>query len=230
MILSTTPSILFPGQVMLYPSGFRGFTTVLKKAPINKWFFNCYCCFQDIKNDCVYRQVGTQSQGSDIQCIINHGLFAESSLSDFIPLGLYLFSNSKQLLSSFCLWNPQADVILPLPWATNNLSSGSLVFSSWPWSFWEQWHMVSWTCTAISTITGVQCKMLMGTSKFTTSKEAVQKKRCQENPLSICFVLWKGVWLAIPQNFDVRADFFNPGKHLKPLRFVSVLPWVAELE
>lgn len=65
--------------------------------------FNCYWCFQDIKNGCVYKQMETQSQGSNIQGIIDSKLFAESSLSDFFPLGLYLFSNSKQLLSSFYL-------------------------------------------------------------------------------------------------------------------------------
>lgn len=90
----------------------------------------CYWCFQVITNGCVYRQIETQSQGSNIQGIINYELFAESSLSDFFPLGLYLFSNSKQLLSSFYLQNPQTDVILCLPWAEKNLSSVNLVFSS----------------------------------------------------------------------------------------------------
>lgn len=32
----------------------------------------------------MYRQIETQSQGSNIQGIINYELFAESSLSDFL--------------------------------------------------------------------------------------------------------------------------------------------------
>lgn len=75
----------------------------------------------------MYRQIETQSQGSNIQGIINYELFAESSLSDFL-LGLYLLYNPKQLLSSFYLQNPQADVILPLPCAAKIFSSVNLFF------------------------------------------------------------------------------------------------------
>lgn len=39
-----------------------------------------------------------------------------------------IFSNSKQLLGSFYLQNPPTDVILPLPWLINKLSSGNLIF------------------------------------------------------------------------------------------------------
>lgn len=60
-----------------------------------------------------------------------------------------------------------------------------------------------WTCTAISSVTGVQCKMLTGTSKFITSKEVVQKKSNTKKILSS---------LAMPQNFEARTDFLTLGR------------------
>lgn len=64
-------------------------------------------------------------------------------------------------------------------------------------------------------ITVVQCKMLMGTSELAAPK-------CEKKILSsLCFVLWEGVWLAMPHSFEARAEFSPLGKGLKP-------PWGCE--
>lgn len=47
-----------------------------------------------------------------------------------------IFPNSKQLLGSFYLQNPQTDVILPLPWLTKKLLSGNLLFFPEPALVW----------------------------------------------------------------------------------------------
>lgn len=82
--------------------------------------FNCYCCFHDTKMIVgVQACINTQTQGSNIQCIMLamcSCLLNLLSVIFFFPFRITpIFSNSKQLLGSFYLQNPQTDVILPLP-------------------------------------------------------------------------------------------------------------------
>lgn len=46
-----------------------------------------------------------------------------------------------------------------------------------------QWHVISCTCTAVSTLTVLQCKMLMGTSKHSLKGGCAENKQCKEKPL-----------------------------------------------
>lgn len=142
--LSTILSILFSGRVILYFTifGFRGYTPVLRKKKrllLND--FKLLLLFQDTKVIVgVQACINIQTQGSNILCIMLATYSCLPNLSVIFFFFLFrvvpIFSNSKQLLGSFYLQNPQTDITLPLPWLTNKLLSRNLLFFPEPALVW----------------------------------------------------------------------------------------------